>query len=122
MTSSHEHRAAPRLLSGLKTEFRRVATSTGLTGGARTGRLVNVSATGLQLALPDPVLRGERLRIRPAWPGAAPDPADVDVYVVWSRMESTSATDRYTCGAEFDPPAQSGARWVLHQHRGRAAA
>lgn len=122
MTLPSELRHAPRYTSEARAEVAHLSEDTAARTPRRPGRVLNVSATGVQLSLEDPALRGERLRVRIPLRDEPAGFAEADLWVAWSRPNPLASTGRYTCGAEYDPPAQPAAQRVLYHHRGRTAA
>lgn len=122
MALGGESRSAPRFQSGMKVDIQRVLPLTGARRPLGTGRIEDVSASGVRLTLDDPALRGERLRLAIPLAGEPSGSAEAELWVAWTRANPGVISGRYTCGAEYDPPSQPAAQRVLFHHRGHAAA
>lgn len=118
MAPASELRSAPRYRSESRAEVEHLPEGTAGRTPRRPGRILNVSATGVQLSVAVPTLRGERIRVRfPRRDGPAGF-AEADLWVAWSRPNPVGPAGQYICGAEYDPPGQPAAQQVLYHHRG----
>ncbi len=119
MSLATEHRAAPRFLSGYMATVRRAGPPPDEPSAGNAGRIINLSATGMQLSTAEGARRGERLRVEVPIPGAGPVAAYVRV--MWCRANPVVFLGRYTCGTVYDPGLQAAAQRLLQGQRGRTA-